>query len=367
MSKNKTYLGKKDDTIESVALANGMTKQQLAAANNLDANDNIEGVNLVIPEVLEEAKGVVPSLPGYSQNNSSQITSANGTWKTQLDDTINKILNREKFSYDLNGDALYQQYKDKYIQQGKLAMDDAIGQASAMTGGYGNSYAQSVGQQAYQAQLDNLNDMVPEFYQMALDKYNMEGQDLYDQYAMLGEQEELAYDRYRDEMSDWLTERDYLAGRYDTTDNSTGHTGIDKDSVAAPTGYNPKSSITPNDIKQMQAAIGVDQDGKWGPQSTSAAGGLAVEEAYKAWKNGTLKKVETKTWKDFSNEELEKNWEENGGSYYTSVLNDLKGMKAEGKSNAEVNAYLKELIGNSYISQSEYQTLYNKYRDNNLR
>lgn len=137
-------------------------------------------------------------------------------WQAQLDDTINKILNREKFSYDLNGDALYQQYKDKYIKQGKMAMGDAIGQASAMTGGYGNSYAQSVGQQAYQAQLDNLNDIVPELYQMAYDKYNQEGQDLYNQYAMLGDRENLDYGRYRDSMADWLAERDYLANRYDS-------------------------------------------------------------------------------------------------------------------------------------------------------
>ena len=137
-------------------------------------------------------------------------------WQTQLDDAINKILNREKFSYDLNGDALYQQYKDKYIKQGKLAMGDAIGQASAMTGGYGNSYAQSVGQQAYNAQLENLNDIVPELYQMALDKYNMEGQDLYNQYAMLGERENADYGRYRDSMADWQNDRGYLQGIYDS-------------------------------------------------------------------------------------------------------------------------------------------------------
>ena len=137
-------------------------------------------------------------------------------WQTQLNDTIKKILNREKFSYDLNGDALYQQYKDKYIQQGKMAMGDAIGQASAMTGGYGNSYAQSVGQQAYQAQLQNLNDIVPELYQMALDKDNQERQELYNQYSMLGAEEERDYGRHRDTVSDWLTERDYLTGRYDS-------------------------------------------------------------------------------------------------------------------------------------------------------
>ena len=137
-------------------------------------------------------------------------------WQAQLNDTINKILNREKFSYDLNGDALYQQYKDKYIQQGKMAMGDAIGQASAMTGGYGNSYAQSVGQQAYQAQLQNLNDIVPELYQLAYDKYKQEGQDLYNQYSMLAGLEEQNYNRNRDALSDWMIDRDYWTGRSDT-------------------------------------------------------------------------------------------------------------------------------------------------------
>ena len=137
-------------------------------------------------------------------------------WQAQLDQLMNSIMNREKFSYDFNSDALYQQYKDKYIQQGKLAMSDAIGQASAMTGGYGNSYAQAVGQQQYQQSLDNLNDIVPELYAMALDQYNREGQDLYNQYGMVADRENLDYGRYRDTVSDFLTERDYLQGRYDT-------------------------------------------------------------------------------------------------------------------------------------------------------
>ena len=114
------------------------------------------------------------------------------------DDIMNRIRNGEKFTYDINGDALYQQYKDKYIKQGKMAMGDAIGQASAMTGGYGNSYAQSVGQQAYQAQLDNLNDIVPELYQMALDKHNMDRQDLYNQYGMLSDDYSREYGEWND-------------------------------------------------------------------------------------------------------------------------------------------------------------------------
>lgn len=138
------------------------------------------------------------------------------TWKGQLNDTINQILNRDKFSYDVNGDALYQQYKDQYVQQGKLAMMDTMGQAAALTGGYGNTYGQSVGQQAYQAYLQKLNDVVPELYGMALDQYNQEGQALYDRAALMAQQEDQDYARYMDGLNAWLNERNYLASRYDT-------------------------------------------------------------------------------------------------------------------------------------------------------
>ena len=134
--------------------------------------------------------------------------------KDSLQTTINEILNGKKFEYDLNGDALYQQYKDKYIQQGKLAMGDAIGQASAMTGGYGNSYAQSVGQQAYQASLDNLNDIVPELYQMAYDRYNTDKQDLYNKYGLLASERADEYARERDKIEDERWEKQFDYSKY---------------------------------------------------------------------------------------------------------------------------------------------------------
>ena len=141
-------------------------------------------------------------------------------WQAQLDDAINKILNREKFSYDLNGDALYQQYKDQYTTQGKMAMMDTMGQAQAMTGGYGNSYAQSVGQQAYQGYLQQLNDKVPELYQLALDQYNQEGQDLYNQYGLFADRDATDYGRHRDTVSDYYTELNRLTedARYKAED-----------------------------------------------------------------------------------------------------------------------------------------------------
>lgn len=140
-------------------------------------------------------------------------------WQQNLNDIINKIQNREKFSYDLNGDALYQQYKDQYINQGQQAMMDTMGQAAALTGGYGNSYAQMAGQQTYQGYLQQLNDKVPELYQLALDQYNREGDELYNQYGLIADREDTEYGRYRDTVSDYNTERGYLADQYNNERN----------------------------------------------------------------------------------------------------------------------------------------------------
>ena len=147
-------------------------------------------------------------------NNLQKPTQQNSQWQQQLNDTMNAILNREKFSYDLNGDALYQQYKDQYALGGQMAMQDTMGQAASMTGGYGNSYAQTVGQQQYQGYLQQLNDRIPELYQLALNTYNQETADLYNRYGMLSDAEAQEYARYRDQMSDYYTDRDYLTNQY---------------------------------------------------------------------------------------------------------------------------------------------------------
>ena len=196
------------------------TEKGAAAGSDYNtAKDNVNNYEDFTFDDYSESDTVKEAGAALDTHNANKPGEYQSQWQGKLDELMNSILNREKFSYDLNGDALYQQYKDKYIQQGKLAMGDAIGQASAMTGGYGNSYAQSVGQQQYQASLDNLNDIVPELYQMALDKYNMEGQELYNQYGMVADRDSTDYGRYRDTVSDWYTDRDYLTGRYDSERN----------------------------------------------------------------------------------------------------------------------------------------------------
>ena len=154
-------------------------------------------------------------LTDYETNN--KVAEWNGgTYGEALKGALDAYNNREKFSYDLNGDALYQQYKDKFINQGRLAMADTIGQASAMTGGYGSSYAVTAGNQAYQSSLQNLNDIVPQLYQMAYDRYNQEGQDMKDKFNMLGNMYSTEYGEHRDKVSDYNTELARLTDAYNT-------------------------------------------------------------------------------------------------------------------------------------------------------
>ena len=255
-----TYTVKKGDTLSAIAKKYGTTYQAIAKANGI-SNPNLiyAGQTLKISTGSSSSSTSKTSTTKSSTSSSSSTSSKSSTssstaakntgftyadykpsdavtqaetllnqqiankpgeyqsaWQDQLKEMYDKILNREKFTYDLNGDALYQQYKDQYVNQGKMAMMDTMGQAQAMTGGYGNSYAQSVGQQTYQAHLQELNNKIPELYQLALNKYQMEGDEMYNQAALMAQQEEQDYGRYRDQVADWQTERDYLAGRYDT-------------------------------------------------------------------------------------------------------------------------------------------------------
>ena len=153
----------------------------------------------------------------YNKMNSLEKPGAyNFSRQADLDSVMDKYLNRDAFTYDVNGDALYQQYKDQYVTQGKMAMMDTMGQAAAATGGFGNSYAQSVGQQAYQGYLQQLTDKIPELYQLALSKYSQEGEELYNQYGMLSDADSREYGKYRDTVTDYYTDRDYYTNQYNT-------------------------------------------------------------------------------------------------------------------------------------------------------
>ena len=87
-------------------------------------------------------------------------------------------------------------------------MRDSMGQSAALTGGYGSSYAQSVGQQQYNEYLRSLGEVLPELYGLAWQRYSAEGEQLQDAYDMAWQRRKSEYDRQRDALADQRYEQE---------------------------------------------------------------------------------------------------------------------------------------------------------------
>lgn len=137
-----------------------------------------------------------PALPVYDDSAARQQSAL-----------YEQIAQRGPFRYDAAKDPLYRLTRDRAVQDGRMAMKDAMGQAAALTGGYGSSYGQALGQQQYDASLRSLADVVPSLYEQAYSMYKDQGDALRQQAEALGRQADRDYDRYRDQMGDWARER----------------------------------------------------------------------------------------------------------------------------------------------------------------
>lgn len=170
--------------------------------------------------ISEETKGSIRD--EYDRDYSSGITKPESAerpeyvsaYKKQIDKLLDKLENREPFSYDLNSDALYQQYRQSYMNAGKQAMEDVAGQAASLTGGYGNTYAASASSAAYEGYLQKLNDRIPELYSNARQNYEAEGDELYRLYSLYAGAEKSSYEKYRDSVEDWQADRAYSYNEY---------------------------------------------------------------------------------------------------------------------------------------------------------
>ena len=136
-----------------------------------------------------------------------------GKYDTQIESLVNEILSRDDFSYDMQSDPLYQQYRQLYAENGQKAMRDTVGQASALTGGYTNSYAITAGNQAYAEYLDQLNDIALELRNRAYEMYSDEGDRLVEDVTLLRGLDGDDYDKYLDTLQQYYSDGDYLLKR----------------------------------------------------------------------------------------------------------------------------------------------------------
>ena len=132
----------------------------------------------------------------------------------QQKDLLDRILNREDFSWSKETDPQWSSYKKSYLREGDRATANALAQASAASGGRPSSYAVNAATQAGDYYATKLNDVIPTLYQQAyeryLDEYNMKLKDL----NTVNQQEQLDYAKYLDRLGQFNTDRGFAYQNY---------------------------------------------------------------------------------------------------------------------------------------------------------
>lgn len=145
----------------------------------------------------------------------------NAPYKSQLNSTIGKI-NNSKFEYDLNADALYNQYKEQYQAMGNTAMQEAQADATALTGGFANSYAETAGQRAYNSYIQQLQNIVPQLYSQARTNYDTELSNMYNLANLYSGLNQQAFNEYAAKVDQAYNNMNYAYNKYNTTRELSG-------------------------------------------------------------------------------------------------------------------------------------------------
>lgn len=131
----------------------------------------------------------------------------------RIDEMLSQILNRDAFSYNVENDPLYQQYLQTAQREGDRAMRETLAEAATSAGGM-NSYAITAAQQANNYYNSQLNDRIPELYQLAYDKYLKDIDNQVRDLGLLQSMDETQYNRYRNTMNDWQNDKTFAYGMY---------------------------------------------------------------------------------------------------------------------------------------------------------
>lgn len=194
-----------DKMQSSFQQSNAVTQAQSAAQTQLGKVQQLGNVTDIIDQSTWDkintpfqSSAAYQEAMKYTQELLQQLSTGRTSYTDQIKDLMGQIQNRDKFEYDVDNDVLFQQYLGSAMNSGKTAMMDTMGQASALTGGYGSTYATSAANQQYNAYIQDAYNNLPEYYQMALEAYQMEGEEMYNQLAMLNTADATEYQRLYD-------------------------------------------------------------------------------------------------------------------------------------------------------------------------
>ncbi len=139
----------------------------------------------------------------------NQPTKAKSTYQSEIDKIYRKISNYGDFKYDVYSDPVYKTYREVYTALGDDAFERTLAESSLRTGGVSSTSALSAAQSAKNKYNSMLASIVPELYDKAYDRYRNGLEKLYSMLDAARDIEREEYSRYRDDMSDYMDNRDY--------------------------------------------------------------------------------------------------------------------------------------------------------------
>lgn len=134
------------------------------------------------------------------------------TYADQLNDAVSKT--GRKYEYDWNTDQLYQDYKNTYMTEAQKARANVINAGKGLTGGFQDTYVESVADQRYSDYLTEINRLAPAFENLAYAQHQMEEENALKQAQMVGMMDNNEYAQYRDALNDLYRMRNYELGNY---------------------------------------------------------------------------------------------------------------------------------------------------------
>lgn len=282
----------------------------------------------------------------YTNSLLEKLNTGRTSYSDRVDAMMNKIENRDKFSYDMDKDPMFQQYLQSSMQKGKIAMQDTIGQASALTGGYGSTYATAAANGVYNQFVQDAYDNVKDYYGMAMDAYNMEGQELYNQLGMYQNADNTEYSRLSNAYSANFANAQNMYQQEYSNYWDTANYNLGVDQFNANESY--KAAQMAQDNAQFNANMAYKQYSDLLSASGSGSGDTNLKSFLTASNNkNTLSMLENLY---FSSGDAE-------GSAYDAELEKLYN---QGYDPAEVDSYIKQLFDGSMSYQRTENHLFNK-------
>ena len=225
-------------SVDELVSINGISNRNLIyAGDTLSIPDNSSNSSNVTTEEGDLVSGGGP-LPvnatrvydGVPSSISSDVSSArddldswrdrrpddySSSYTDEINSLVESLLGME-FSYDMESDPLFSLSRDQYLKNARLAMEDTLGKATAMTGGYGNSYALGAAQQAYNNELSGFSELIPELYEAAYDRFSDERETTMDSISILSGLDEAEFEKYIDIYKEYISEGELYSDNLNT-------------------------------------------------------------------------------------------------------------------------------------------------------